>query len=107
LTRPKPSTTMKPMSWIETTSDGVRLHIRVVPRASRNGVQGLLGDAVKIRLQAPPVEGKANRALLDFLAEALKLPARQLELLSGETGRNKTVLVHGRTEAEVRGALRL
>ena len=92
---------------METTPDGVRLHVRVVPRASRNGVQGLLGDAVKIRLQAPPVEGKANSALLDFLAETLDLPVRQVELLSGETGRNKTILVRGKTEDEVREALQL
>jgi len=92
---------------METTPDGVRLHVRVVPRASRNGVQGLLGDAVKIRLQAPPVEGKANSALLDFLADVLDVPARQVELLSGETGRNKTILVRGKTEDEVREALQL
>ena len=92
---------------METTPDGVRLHVRVVPRASRNGVQGLLGDAVKIRLQAPPVEGKANSALLDFLAETLDLRVRQVELLSGGTGRNKTILVRGKTEDEVREALQL
>ena len=93
------------MPWLEPVSNGVRIHVRVVPRASRNGAQGLLGDAIKIRLQAPPVDGKANRALIEFLAETLSVPIRNVELLHGETGRNKTVLIRNTTESEVRKAL--
>ena len=93
------------MLWLEPVTEGVRIHVRVVPRASRNGAQGLLGDAIKIRLQAPPVEGKANRALIEFLAEALGIPGRNVELLHGETGRNKTVLIRNTTESKVRKAL--
>ena len=96
---------MRFMPWLEPVTEGVRIHVRVVPRASRNGAQGLLGDAIKIRLQAPPVEGKANLALIAFLADALHIPSRNVELLHGETGRNKTVLIRNTTESEVRKAL--
>ncbi len=85
------------MDWIHETSKGVLLPIRMVPRASKNEIQGIHGDALKIRLQAPPVEGKANQALIRFLSDALNLPRSQLSIASGETGRNKAVLVTGIT----------
>lgn len=69
--------------------------VRVIPRASKNQIQGVLGDALKIRLQAPPVEGKANEALVRFLADTLRLPARNIGLLSGATGRNKRLRLEG------------
>ena len=65
------------------------LNVRVVPRASKDGIQGLMGDALKVRIQAPPVEGKANAYLVKFLAKHWKVPRASIELLSGETGRNK------------------
>ena len=81
------------------------VNVRVIPRASRNQIQGVLGDALKIRLQAPPVEGKANEALVRFLADILDLPARNISLLSGETGRNKRVLLKTLDEAAARARL--
>ena len=93
---------MTSMAWVEPVPGGIRMNVRVVPRASRSGSQGLLGDALKIRLQAPPVEGKANRALIEFFAESFHIPTRNVELLRGETGRNKTVLIRGVTESEAR-----
>ena len=69
--------------------------VRVIPRASKNQIQGVLGDAIKIRLQAPPVEGKANEALVRFLADTLSLPARNIGLLSGATGRNTRLRLEG------------
>ena len=89
------------MSWINPSSEGVIVNIRVTPRASRNAIQGLFQDALKIRLQAPPVEGKANDALVRFLADALDVPPRAVAILSGDTGRNKRVLIRGVTVAQV------
>lgn len=81
------------------TPDGVVVSLRIVPRASKDEVRGVLGDALKIRLQAPPVEGKANEALVRFLSKTLGVPARDVCLLSGATGRAKRVLLRGlRTE---------
>jgi uncharacterized protein (TIGR00251 family) len=93
------------MSWMVPHADGVVLTLRIVPRAARNEISGEMGNALKIRLQAPPVEGKANRALIAFLADALDVPRRAIASVSGETGRNKRVVVTGMTEAAVRRAL--
>jgi uncharacterized protein (TIGR00251 family) len=73
---------------------GAALAIRVTPRASRNEIVDILSDGtVKIRLIAPPVEGKANLALVEFLAEVLELPANRIEIVAGTTGRDKLVSV--------------
>ena len=93
------------MSWIVPHADGVLLTLRIVPRASKNEVSGEMAGALKIRLQAPPVEGKANRALIDFLADVLDVSRNALDIVSGETGRNKRVFVARVTEAAVRQAL--
>ncbi len=85
------------MEWIRETTKGVLLPVRAVPRASKNEIQGVHGEALKIRLQAPPVEGKANQALIRFLSDALDIPRAQLSIASGETGRNKAVLITGIT----------
>ncbi|MFH0908709.1 MAG: DUF167 domain-containing protein [bacterium] len=83
------------MTWIKSTPDGVVLTIRVVPRASKNSVDGPLGDALKIRLQSPPVDGKANKALVRFLADMLDIAASRVVIVAGETGRSKRILVRG------------
>jgi uncharacterized protein (TIGR00251 family) len=73
---------------------GAALAIRVTPRASHNEVVEVLGDGtVKIRLTAPPVEGQANRALLEFLSEILKVSPSRLEIVAGTTGRDKLVSI--------------
>ncbi len=87
--------------WLKPVDGGVTLTLKIVPRASRNAVGEVVGEALKIRLQAPPVDGKANAALLAFLAEALGVPVRAVTLLSGETGRLKRVRVAGVTPARV------
>ena len=79
------------MAWLEEKENNLILNLRIIPRASKNEVQGLLGDALKIRIQAPPVEGKANQFLIKFLSKHWKIPRRNIELLSGETGRNKRI----------------
>ncbi len=81
------------MTWFEEKDDSIILNVRVVPRASKNGIQGILGDALKVRIQAPPVEGKANAYLIKFLSKHWKIPRRNIEILSGETGRNKRLRI--------------
>jgi uncharacterized protein (TIGR00251 family) len=76
------------------------LTVRVVPRASRNAVQSVAATGVKIRLTAPPVDGKANAALIEFLAEALDVPRSACTLVAGATARDKRVAVRGLTNAE-------
>lgn len=80
---------------IERTPDGVRLSIRVQPRASRTEVAGLHGDTLRVRLSAPPVDGAANEALLKFLAEKLSVRRSAVQLISGATSRSKLVSVAG------------
>lgn len=74
--------------------DGIVLNIFVQPKASKNQIAGCHGDAVKVKLTAPPVEGEANRQCLKFLAKALKRPKSALEIVSGHTSRHKRILIH-------------
>ncbi len=75
------------------TAHGIRLHVHLQPRASHNRVVGTHGEALKIALTAPPVDGAANTALLRFLASQLNVPASTISLLSGEKSRDKYVLI--------------
>lgn len=77
------------------------------PRASRTELAGRHGDALKVRLVAPPVEGAANAALVRYLAEVLDVPRASIKLLSGHSGRRKLVQVTGITTAQAESALRL
>ena len=73
---------------------GSALAIRVTPRASRNEISEILNDGtVKIRLTAPPVEGKANQALIEFLADVLEVPRARIEIVAGTTGKDKLVSI--------------
>jgi uncharacterized protein (TIGR00251 family) len=87
---------------IEVGSSAVRVKVHVQPRASRNEITGLHGAALKVRLQAPPVEGAANEALVALIAGRLGLPKRAVRVVSGATSRSKTVEIEGTTEAAVR-----
>ena len=87
------------------TPTGTRIHVRVQPRASRTEIAGLHGDAVRIRLAAPPIDGAANDALLRFLAEALDVRRATIELVAGQTSRAKTILFHNLTPEEVANRL--
>ena len=81
------------------------LHIRVLPRAKRTAVDGERAGAILIRLAAPPVDGAANAALIEFLSEALALPRRQICLVSGERSRDKRVQIVGLDEASAKAVL--
>jgi uncharacterized protein (TIGR00251 family) len=72
---------------------GLVFKVFVQPRSSENIIAGIYGDALKIRITAPPVAGAANKACLKFLAKSLSLPIRSLEILSGHSGRSKQVLI--------------
>ena len=76
-----------------------------MPRASKNSISGRRGDAVLVRLQAAPVEGAANDALVDFLAKTLGRPRRDVSIVAGHRARDKRVAIHGMTEAEVSARL--
>ncbi len=81
------------------------LSLRVQPLASRNAVVGWTADILKIRLTAPPVEGAANAACLDFLAKLLDLSPSRLEILRGNRSRDKVIRITGLTQDEVRARL--
>jgi uncharacterized protein len=86
-------------------ADGCTLTVRVHPGARKNGVTGIHAGAAKIALTAPPVDGKANEALIAFLAETLRLPRARIVIVAGTTSRAKTLRVTGKSAAEVAAAL--
>jgi uncharacterized protein (TIGR00251 family) len=85
--------------------DGCTLSVRVHPGAKRDAVTGLHAGAVKIALSSPPVDGKANDALIAFVAESLRLPRSKVALIAGASSRTKTLRVTGKSAAEVQAAL--
>ncbi|MDR0994492.1 MAG: DUF167 domain-containing protein [Verrucomicrobiota bacterium] len=93
------------MGFLTDTPQGAVLNLRISPRAHQNAIQGEHGDALKIRLCAPPVEGAANAALTSFLADALSVPRSQVQLLSGAASRSKRVRIVGHTAAAIQAKL--
>ena len=92
------------MPFFEDHTDYVLLSIRVVPQAAKDGIPGLLGDALKVRIQAPPVDGKANAYLIKYLSRRWNIPRSDMVIISGETGRNKRLRINNPT-AELRKEL--
>lgn len=80
---------------------GVRLGVQVQPRSSRNQVVGEQDGCLKVKLTAPPVEGEANQALINFLARLLAIPKKNIKLLKGETSRHKLIEISGLSGAEL------
>ena len=80
---------------VQPTEDGVVVSVRVVPRAGKSGLAGTRGDALLVRLQAPPVEGAANLELLRVMASVLDVPRRAVSIVAGERSRLKRVHVSG------------
>ena len=82
--------------WLRVATDGrITLTLHIQPGAKKTECAGLHGDALKIRLAAPPVDGKANEALIKFMAESLKLPKSAVNLKSGQTSRRKVLELSG------------
>jgi len=92
---------------IDQRPNGIRISIHVQPRASRTEIAGIHGEALKIRLSAPPVDGAANEALVTFLTERLALPRRAITIVSGAQSRAKVIEITGLSAAELRHKLNL
>jgi len=83
------------------SSKGISFSIKVHPRARKNAITGVMGDALKLALTAPPIEGRANQAVIEFFAELFEIPRSSVTIASGETSRNKKVKIAGLTRAAV------
>ena len=94
------------MISVSDSKGGATFGVRVQPRARRNAVVGELEGALKLALTAPPVEGRANQACTDFLAELLGLPRSSVSIVAGETSRNKVVQISGLSASDVRERLK-
>jgi uncharacterized protein len=90
---------------IRDTPNGVTFAVRVHPRAKKNAITGEIGDALKVALTAPPVDGKANEACIEFFADLLKVPRSSVTIAAGLTSRNKVIRVVGMSSDEVRRRL--
>jgi len=87
-------------------SDGdVTFAVKVHPRAKKNAITGEVGDALKVSLTTPPIEGRANEACIEFLAKLLKAPRSSVTIASGQTSRNKVIRVAGISADELRNRI--
>jgi uncharacterized protein (TIGR00251 family) len=87
---------------IHESSNGATFAIKVHPRAQKNIITGELGDALKVSLTAPPLEGRANRACIDFFAKFLKVPRSSVTIACGQASRVKVIRVNGLSAEQVR-----
>jgi uncharacterized protein (TIGR00251 family) len=92
---------------VRESSGAVTFAIRVQPRSSKNAITGEMGEALKVALMAPPVEGKANEACIEFFANLLKVPRSSVTIAAGLTSRNKVIRVAGLSGVEVEKRLNL
>ena len=91
------------MPFLQNLPNGnVLLSLYVQPRSSRNELAGIHGDSIKLRLTTPPVDGKANKAVIAFLAKLLKIPKSAIVIKSGLQSRNKKIIVSGLAEETLR-----
>ena len=80
---------------IHESAKGITFAVKVHPRARKNAITGIIGNALKLALTAPPVEGKANQAVIEFLADLFQIPRSSVTIASGETSRNKVIRIAG------------
>ena len=90
---------------IQESATGISFQVKVHPRAKRDAITGALGDALKLSLTAPPVEGRANEACVEFFARLLKVPRSSITIASGQSSRLKVIRITGITAAEFRAQL--
>jgi hypothetical protein len=90
---------------VHDSPSGATFAIKVHPRARKNAITGERGDALKVSLTAPPVEGKANAACIEFFANLLKVPRSSVTIAAGQTSRNKRIAVAGLTAQQLRDRL--
>ena len=86
---------------LQDSGNGVTFAVKVHPRAKKNAITGELGEALKISLTTPPVDGRANEACVEFFAKLLKVPRSSVTIASGQTSRNKVIRVAGISAAEL------
>ena len=89
------------MAYYTETADGVVINVKAQPRSSKSGIDGLAGDAVKVRIRSAPVDGKANKELVETIADVFDLPKSRVEFRSGETSKQKRILLRGISAANV------
>jgi uncharacterized protein (TIGR00251 family) len=90
---------------LQESGGAVSFAIKVHPHARKSAIAGELGDALKVSLTAPPVEGRANEACIEFFAKLLKVPRSSVTIASGQTSRNKVIRVTGLTAQQVRALI--
>jgi uncharacterized protein len=93
------------MVVIQDSSSGATFAVKIHPRAKKNAITGEVGDALKVSLTAPPVDGKANAACIEFFAKILNVPRSSVTIASGQSSRNKVIRVAGLSAEEVRRRL--
>lgn len=76
-------------------------NVRIIPRSSRNEIAGIEGDLYRIKVTSPPIDGKANKALITFLSKKLKTPKKNIEIISGEKSRNKRLRINNISDDEI------
>lgn len=86
---------------VHESTKGISFAVKVQPRARKNAITGVVGDALKLALTAPPVEGRANQAVIEFFAELFAIPRSSVTIASGETSRNKVVRISGLSRGSV------
>jgi uncharacterized protein (TIGR00251 family) len=87
---------------IQESAKGVTFAIKVHPRARKNQITGVVGEALKLALTAPPVEGKANEAVIEFFADLFDIPRSSVTIATGESSRNKIIRISGVSVQQVR-----
>ena len=93
------------MAVIQNSPSGVTFAVKVHPRAKKNAITGEVGDALKLALTAPPVDGKANDACINFFAKLLNVPRSSVTIAAGQTSRNKVIRVMGLSAEEIKKRL--
>jgi uncharacterized protein (TIGR00251 family) len=92
---------------IHDTAQGATFAVKVHPRARKDAITGEVGDALKLSLTSPPVEGRANEACIDFFAKLLKVARSSVTIAAGHSNRNKVIRISGLTAAQLRSGLGL
>jgi uncharacterized protein (TIGR00251 family) len=95
------------MISVHDTPSGATFAVKVHPRAKKNAITGEVCDTLKLALTAPPVDGKANEACIDFFAKLLNVPRSSVTIAAGQTSRNKVIRVAGLSTEEVRRRLEI
>ncbi len=90
---------------IRDTPQGAAFQVKVHPRARKNAIVGQVGDALKLALTAPPLEGRANEACIAFFADLLNVPRSSVTIAAGQSGRNKVIRIAGMTATQVQERL--